>query len=257
MQQHLQDPLTINHFYKGEDFFVTITANSGWPEIKDALLSGQTASNRPDLVVRVFYFKLNSLIKEIRRGVLGNQAAYLYIIKFQKRGLPHAHIVMFLQPQSKLHTPEDINSLMSSEFPTNNDALLELIKTYMVHKPCGVYNSTAPCMVNGACSKGFPKPLRAETGITEDSYACTRRRNTGHTYKVGNNDVDNRWVVCHSPYLIWKYRCHINVESIASVKAIKYIYKYVYKGHDRTTMQFGRSIDEIKLYLDVRYISSY
>jgi hypothetical protein len=41
------------------------------------------------------------------------------------------------------------------------------------------------------------------------------------------------------------------------VKAIKYIYKYVYKGHDRTTMQFKRSIDEIKLYLDTHYISSY
>jgi hypothetical protein len=76
----------------------------------------------------------------------------------------------------------DINSLMFSEFPTNNDALLELIKTYMVHKPYGVYNSTAPCMVNGACSKGFPKPLRDETGITEDSYVCTRRHNTGHTH---------------------------------------------------------------------------
>jgi len=73
---------------------------------------------------------------------------------------------------------------------------------------------------------------------------------------VGDHDIDNRWVVCHSLYLIWKYRCYINVESIASIKAVKYIYKYVYKGHDRTTMQFGRSIDEVKLYLDVRYISS-
>jgi hypothetical protein len=47
------------------------------------------------------------------------------------------------------------------------------------------------------------------------------------------------------------------VESIALVKVIKYIYKYVYKRHNRTTMQFGRSIDEIKLYLDTHYISSY
>ena len=28
------------------------------------------------------------------------------------------------------------------------------------------------------------------------------------------------------------------------------------KVHDRATMQFGRSIDEVKLYLDARYISS-
>jgi hypothetical protein len=47
-------------------------------------------------VVRVFYIKLNSLIKEIRRGVLGDWAAHLYTIKFQKCGLPYAYIVMFL-----------------------------------------------------------------------------------------------------------------------------------------------------------------
>jgi hypothetical protein len=36
-------------------------------------------------------------------------------------------------------------------------------------------------------------------------------------------------------------------QSIASVKAIKYIYKYVYKGHDKITMEFGTCGDEIKL----------
>ena len=46
------------------------------------------------------------------------------------------------------------------------------------------------------------------------------------------------------------------MESIASVKAIKYIYKYVYKGHDRATMEFGRCKDEVKLYLDSRYVSA-
>jgi len=42
-----------------------MTANPSWPEIKDALLPSQTASDRPNLVVRVFHVKLNSLIKEI------------------------------------------------------------------------------------------------------------------------------------------------------------------------------------------------
>jgi hypothetical protein len=98
MQQHLQDALAINRFYGGGDLFVTMTANPSWPEIKDALFPGQTASDRPDLVVRVFHAKLKSLIKEIRGGVLGDWAAHLYTIEFQKRGLPHAHIVVFLQP---------------------------------------------------------------------------------------------------------------------------------------------------------------
>ena len=37
----------------------------------------------------------------------------------------------------------------------------------------------------------------------------------------------------YNPYLLLKYRCHINVEVVASISAIKYVYKYVFKGPDR------------------------
>jgi Helitron helicase-like domain at N-terminus len=256
MQQHCQDALAINRYFGGGDLFITMTANPTWPEIKATLLHGQTTSDRPDLVVCVFHAKLRSLIWDISNGVLGAMAAYLYTIEFQKRGLPHAHIVVFLKPHAKLCTPEHIDSLMSSEFPTDNPPLLDLIKEFMVHGPCGNQNPNAPCMVNGRCSKGFFKPFREETTVTEDPYARTRRSNTRKLYNVRGKQVNNQWVVCHSKYLIWRYYCHINVESIASVKAIKYIYKYVYKGHDCTTMQFGTCNDEIKLYLDAHYVSS-
>jgi hypothetical protein len=256
MQQLLQDALAINRYLGGGDLFITMTANPSWPEIKSALYQGQSPSDRPDLVIRVFKLKLLSLIKDITNGALGDISAFLYTIEFQKRGLPHAHIIVFLKPHAKLRSPQDIDSLMSSEFPEDNPELLELIKKVMVHSPCGDQNPRASCMVNNKCSKGFPKSFREETMVTEDSYACTRRRNTGQSHLIKGKQVDNRWVICHSRYLIWKYQCHINVESIASVKAIKYIYKYVYKGHDRITMEFGRCTDEIKQYLDARYVSS-
>jgi hypothetical protein len=44
---------------------------------------------------------------------------------------------------------------------------------------------------------------------------------------------DNRWVVPYNPYLTMRYQCHINVEVYSSITAVKYLYKYVYKGHDR------------------------
>ena len=259
MQQLLQDALAINRYFGGGDLFITMTANPAWPEIKDALLYNQTAAERSDLITRVFYAKLHSLIHDIKDGILGDVAGFLYTIEFQKRGLPHAHIVVFLKPHAKLHTPEQIDSLMSSEFPVDNPELLELIKNFMVHGPCGAQNKKSPCMDGDKCTKGFPKPFNERTSITEDSYARTRRCDTGQTIHTGQNNryqVDNRWVVCHNKYLIWKYRCHINVESISSVKAVKYIYKYVYKGHDCTIMQFGIAHDEIKHYLDARYVSS-
>ena len=73
---------------------------------------------------------------------------------------------------------------------------------------------------------------------------------------INGKEVDNWWVVPHSPWLIWKYHCHINVECISSVKAIKYIYKYVYKGHDCTTMEFETCQDEVKQYLDAHYVTA-
>jgi hypothetical protein len=259
MQQLCQDALAINRYFGGGDLFITMTANPAWPEIKDALLYNQTASERPDITTRVFHAKLHSLIKDIKAGIFGDIAGFLYTIEFQKRGLPHAHIIVFLKPHAKLHTPEQVDGLMSSELPMNNPELLELIKKFMIHGPCGEQNKKSPCMINNACSKGFPKPFNEHTSITEDSYARTKRLDTGQSVQTGNNGryrVDNRWVVCHSKYLIWKYRCHINVESISSVKAVKYIFKYVYKGHDRTTMRFGTAQNEIRLYLDARYVSS-
>ena len=261
MQQQCQDALAINRYFGGGDLFITMTANAAWPEIQNALLDGQASHDRPDLIVRVFHAKLQSLIKDLKQGILGEIAAFLYTIEFQKRGLPHAHIIVFLKPHAKLRTPDQVDSLMSSEFPDPEDNpdypdLLDLIKRFMVHGPCGNLTPNAPCMKDGKCTRGFPKPFRERTTITDDSYARTKRSDTGQPIEVRSNPVDNRWVVCHNQYLIWKYRCHINVESIASVKAVKYIFKYVYKGHDRTTMEFGSCVDEIKQYLDSRYVSS-
>ena len=33
--------------------------------------------------------------------------------------------------------------------------------------------------------------------------------------------------------LLMRYNCHINVESCSSINAVKYLFKYVYKGHDQ------------------------
>ena len=159
MQQQLQDALAINRYYGGGDLFLTMTANPKWPEIENELLPGQTAADRPDLVVHAFHAKQKELIEDMKQGIFGKVQAYVFVIEFSKHGLPHMHCIMFLHQDSKLFTAEDIDSLLSSEFPTNDPELLELIKKFMVHNPCGAENPNAPCMENGKCSKNFPKPF--------------------------------------------------------------------------------------------------
>jgi len=79
-------------------------------------------------------------------------------------------------------------------------------------------------------------------------------------------ELDNRWVVLHNVYLLTKYDAHINVEVCNNIRAIKYMFKYIYKGHDRATVEISRQsdnaikgnvveADEIKKYLDYCYVS--
>lgn len=57
--------LVIVRAYGKSDLFVTFTCNPTWPEIQNELLQGQTATDRPDLVARVFSLKLDAFKKDI------------------------------------------------------------------------------------------------------------------------------------------------------------------------------------------------
>jgi len=259
MVQNLQDALAINRHFGGADLFLTMTADPNWPEIQRELLPGQTAADRPDLVSRVFKMKQAQLLEDIfHRNILGAAVGRVWTIEFQKRGLPHCHMIIFFKREHKLRTPDDVDTLISAELPDKDTQpeLFALVTKHMVHGPCGALNPNSPCMVDGKCSKNFPKQFNDFTTVAEDSYATYRRRDDGRKHMVRGKEVDNRWIVPYCPYLLFRYRCHLNLESVFSIKSIKYIYKYVYKGHDRTTMQFGRSQDEVQLYLDARYVCS-
>ena len=51
----------------------------------------QKATDRPDLIVRVFRMKLKKLLNDIcNKLALGKPFAHAHTIEFQKRGHPHA-----------------------------------------------------------------------------------------------------------------------------------------------------------------------
>ncbi len=78
--------------------FVTMTTNPKWAEIQENLLPGQTAINRPDIVSRVFALKLKQLLHDLDVGkFFGAIDAMVHVVEYQKRGLPHAHILLILK----------------------------------------------------------------------------------------------------------------------------------------------------------------
>src|SRR5947199_10741117 len=74
--------------------------------------------------------------------------------------------------------------------------------------------------------------------------------------KVKGKWLDNRWVVPYCPFLSKRYKAHINVEICSSISAFKYLFKYVFKGGDRTTAVLENEVNEIQNYLDARYLSA-
>jgi hypothetical protein len=79
-----------------------------------------------------------------------------------------------------------------------------------------------------------------------DGFPLYRRRASPPiTISVRGQDVvledPNKWVVPYNPALSKKYNAHINVEYAQSLKTIKYICKYIHKGHDRAEVRVRAS----------------
>jgi hypothetical protein len=88
----------------------------------------------------VFKIKLKELINDIhKKHILGRTITRIYVIEFQKRGLPHAHILIFFAKDFKPHTVEDVNRMISAELPNleTNKLAHETIARCMMHGPCG------------------------------------------------------------------------------------------------------------------------
>jgi hypothetical protein len=194
MGQLYQDAMARVRKFGKPDLFVTFTYNPKWKEITNALLSGQTAKDRPELVTRVFNLKLDALLKDIKDGVLGNVITKIWVIEFQKRGLPHVHILLILNETSKLRTTEDYDSMVSAEIPNliHHPEVYGTVTSPMVHGPCGLDFLNALCMEQGKCKKRYPHSFSKETHCDVNRYPKYQRRQTRifvdpKTQRVVNN----------------------------------------------------------------------
>ena len=247
--------------------------------------------DRADVVVRVFYSKLKEFIHLLTvRHILGKVKAYLWTVEFQKRGIPHAHILLTFESCDKIRNVKQLDSIISAEIPDKkkNPRLHDIVTKFMIHGNC-LNNKKAKCHVNKKCRFNFPKDYCNKTSFVDGEYPKYRRRdedNGGYVYvkkkkskrkrseisgedgeesKIDNNEfetISNRWVAPYNPVLLLLFNCHINVEFCTSILAVKYITKYVYKGSSHVSYVLKKTgevqyvEDQIKFYCESRYITA-
>ncbi|KAI9126438.1 hypothetical protein K1719_002859 [Acacia pycnantha] len=97
--------------------------------------------------------------------IFGSIKADVYTVEFQKRGLPHAHIILWLSESDKIRSSFEVDQLISVEIPDKLEdlELYELVGSYMVHGPCGRSSRSAPCMKDG--KKDFGKFVSVDSQL--------------------------------------------------------------------------------------------
>ena len=70
------------------------------------------------------------------KQVLGNQIAHIAVIEFQKRGVPHCHILIWIENFES--NCENIVRVICAEIPDRrvDEDLYQLVMNKMIHGPC-------------------------------------------------------------------------------------------------------------------------
>ena len=126
------------------------------------VFNNDLVTNRPDIVAKVFHEKVKKFLNEVdKKSILGRCIVYSYVIEFQKRELPHMHMLLFVSENNKIYNSDDVDKIISAEIPDKEQypRLYGIVKQFMIHSSCGKDNMTSPCMDRETkkCTKNFPK----------------------------------------------------------------------------------------------------
>jgi Helitron helicase-like domain at N-terminus len=104
--------------------------------------------------VRVTQLKFQAFLKEIKSGLFSAILAYVYTVKYQKRGLPHFHLLLFLDYKAPSYegflSLRYVNNIILAELPPpkidSDRSLIKIVKGYILHRKCGQEDPLALCI---------------------------------------------------------------------------------------------------------------
>ncbi|GJR70888.1 DNA helicase [Tanacetum coccineum] len=150
MYNYYIDALAICLSLGNPQFFITFTCNVKWPEIKRYMSQypNLTPDDRADIVCRVLEQKVKAFVNFLKEvPTFGYVIAVLYTIEFQKRGLPHCHILLWVDSRNKIKDAKEIDEYISAEISdlVEDPRGHKLVTELMMHGPCGGANLSASC----------------------------------------------------------------------------------------------------------------
>ena len=222
--EQVSDCLAIASAFGCPSFFITMTCNPNWTEIQSQLRPGQNYTDIPIVVTRVFHRKLSLLIDTLKTlfPKVGRLIYCISSVEFQKRGLPHVHIL--IKYAADCNDSFNIDQVVCAELPANVDDR-ELVTRFMLHRhppldrPLSAYCQRLDAAQNRICRFRYPRPLQECTTIDSDGRVHYRRR----------HDHD-QMVVPYNITLLCAFNCHINVEVATTSHIFQYLFKYIHKG---------------------------
>eukprot|EP00937_MAST-01D_sp_MAST-1D-sp2_P005348 g5348.t1 len=301
MSNRLQDSLRVMQVYGTPAFFVTMTCSNesarglceaAWHGSRCETPGDCNCQDMPEMGVKVFRAQVEQLVSDARNGCFGPYQAHCYAIEFQKRGLPHVHMLVWTKDTRSVRDAR-IDSIIAAEASRESDIVFTLQMEKMLHacreaSADGGKDGKIGCIDSqtGHCSKGFAKQWAAETRFKSDGFPVYLRRSRadGQGFgreletascaaprlaqyardtklaagrAAGGDKRDNGYIVPTSAVLLNKYGVHINVEAVGSASVVKYLHKYIHKGVERIHAGASeRGRDEIEQFTDFRYMSS-
>jgi len=112
-----------------------------------------------------------------KKNVLEETIVFYFIIEFQKCGLFHAHILLWLK--AKVNNCDLVGRVICAEILDldRQPQLYANVAKHMMHGPCGLDNAYCSCMEDEKCSKHYPMQTQDTTKMDGNGHVLYCHQN--------------------------------------------------------------------------------
>ena len=204
-------------------FFITLSCNDNWPELKAFLDLNKIHSDRntvkddPFMAALAFQRRWSSLLKNVlrKKKPLGRVIEFFSRVEFQARGSPHMHIFVWsdlgfnFSNASSKDIVKVINRTICTKLPSidSDSDMHRLVKVFQVHK-----HSFTCKKGNRVCRFGFPRHPCIKTKLCFNPDVIVHHR--GRFYETERSSADI-WVNAYNPVILRHWRANMDISLLA------------------------------------------